>query len=268
MYGYGYISIGGIGSGDSFDPDAQSFITAAGITDPTQQLAINTLVLSLKADGIWTKMNALYPFVGGTSTTHKYNLKDPRDLDAAFRLTFNGGWTHNSNGVTPSGTNGWANTFLIPSAVLNVNNKSYSIYSRTDSNGLFHDIGTRGALNNDCDLFYTRYLDTFYGTISSITDYSTFSNTNSLGFHNTSRTASNAIEIYKNGISKITQYKVSGTNSTVPVYISALNNNGSLQQYSNRNLAFASIGDGLSDTEAANFYTAVQTFQTTLGRNV
>ncbi len=38
--------------------------------------------------------------------------------------------------------------------------------------------------------------------------------------------------------------------------------------YANREYAFASIGDGLNDTEAANFYTAVQTFQTTLGRNV
>jgi hypothetical protein len=28
------------------------------------------------------------------------------------------------------------------------------------------------------------------------------------------------------------------------------------------------LGDGLTDTEAANFYTAVQTYQTTLGRNV
>jgi hypothetical protein len=39
-------------------------------------------------------------------------------------------------------------------------------------------------------------------------------------------------------------------------------------QYSGRETAFSSIGDGLTDTEAANYYTAVQTFQTTLSRNV
>jgi len=49
--------------GTSLDPDAAAFLTAAGITDPTQQSAINTLVLSLKADGLWTKMKAIYPFV-------------------------------------------------------------------------------------------------------------------------------------------------------------------------------------------------------------
>ncbi len=56
------------GSGAApLDPDAQAFITAAGITDATQQSAINTLVTDLKGYGIWTKMKAIYPFVGGTS---------------------------------------------------------------------------------------------------------------------------------------------------------------------------------------------------------
>jgi hypothetical protein len=38
--------------------------------------------------------------------------------------------------------------------------------------------------------------------------------------------------------------------------------------FSNREQAFASIGDGLTDTQASNFYTAVQAFQTTLSRQV
>ena len=70
------------------DPDAQAFITAASITDPTQQSAINQLVVDLKGYSIWTKMSAIYPMVGGTASSHKFNLKDPRDLDAAFRLVF------------------------------------------------------------------------------------------------------------------------------------------------------------------------------------
>jgi len=37
------------------DTDAQAFITAASITDSTQQSAINTLVTQLKTYGIWTK---------------------------------------------------------------------------------------------------------------------------------------------------------------------------------------------------------------------
>jgi len=74
---------GGLG----LDPDALAFLTAAGITDATITAAIDTLVLDLKGYGIWTKMKAIYPFVGGTATTHKYNLKDP--VDAMQRLEFN-----------------------------------------------------------------------------------------------------------------------------------------------------------------------------------
>jgi len=257
-----------IGTQTVSDADAQAFVTAANIQDQVEANAVNNLVIGMKADGVWSKMKAIYPFVGGTASTHKWNLKNPLDTNAAFRLVFNGGWTHSSTGVTPNGTNAYADTFLIPSLLLNLNSKSYSIYSRTDSNGLFHDIGTHGSSINDYDTFFTRYLNDFYGTISSITDYTMFSNLDSLGFYSSSRTASNAIEIYKNGVSKITQSKASGANSNAPVYISAFNNNGGLQQYSNRNLAFASIGDGLTDTDAANLYTRVQTFQTTLNRQV
>ena len=82
------------GGAPAVDPDAQAFLTAAAITDPTITSAIDTLVVQLKADSIWSKMKALYPFVGGTASTHKYNLKNPLDTDAAFRLVFNGGWTH------------------------------------------------------------------------------------------------------------------------------------------------------------------------------
>jgi hypothetical protein len=38
--------------------------------------------------------------------------------------------------------------------------------------------------------------------------------------------------------------------------------------FTSREYAFASIGDGLTDTQASNFYTAVQAFQTTLSRQV
>jgi len=123
-----------------YDTDAAAFITAANITDNTQKSAINTLVNDMKGYGIWTKMKAIYPFVGGTATTHKWNLKDPRDLDAAFRLVFNGGWTHSSTGADPNGTNAYADTYLAPSLLIN-NNTHVSIYSRTDSNGSFCEIG-------------------------------------------------------------------------------------------------------------------------------
>ena len=129
------------GGAPAVDPDAQAFITAASITDPTQQSAIDTLVTDLKGYGIWTKTKAIYPFVGGTASSHKFNLKDPQDTDAAFRLVFNGGWTHSVNGAQPNGVNGYADTFLTPSTALSLNSSHLSYYSRTISNGTEIEIG-------------------------------------------------------------------------------------------------------------------------------
>lgn len=46
------------------DPDALLFYTAAGITDSTSKSAINKLVKSFKAGGVWNNLEAAYPLVG------------------------------------------------------------------------------------------------------------------------------------------------------------------------------------------------------------
>ena len=249
------------------DPDAQAFITAAGITDPVQQNAINQLVLDLKGYSIWTKMKALYPFVGGTATTHKYNLKNPLDTDAAFRLVFSGGWTHSSTGALPNGTNAYADTKLIPNTVLAQNSFSFGFYSRTNIDALTVDIGSVGS-NGVYTLLFPRYSNAIYNAINSSITYTTSANTDSKGLYIGNRTASNVIKNHKNGSLLTTGTTASTGNNNGNIYLGAFNNNGALQYYSNREYGFGSIADGFSDTEAANLYTAVQTFQTSLSRQV
>jgi hypothetical protein len=263
-----------VASGGGIDTDAQSFITAAAITNTTQQLAIDTLVTDLKGYGIWTKMKALYPMVGGSATSHKFNLKDPRDLDAAFRLVFNGGWVHTSTGALPNGTTGYADTKLIPSVNYNVNNNSHvSFYSRTNSsNSNNNEIG---CTNTNVTPFVSNVVTTFRSDQSNKTFlYSntsngvSFTDTNSLGFYISNRINTQA-NGYKNGVSKGSNTVSDEPRASISMLIAANNaNNIGITQYSTKESAFASIGDGLTDTEAANFYTAVQTYQTTLGRQV
>lgn len=256
------------GSDPSIDPDAQAFITAASITDPTQQTAVNDLVVSMKGYGIWTKMKAIYPMVGGTASQHKFNLKNPLDTDAAFRLVFNGGWTHSANGATPNGTNAWANSFLTPSTSLTINNTHLSVYSRSSS-GSGIDIGAT-SVTDALNLFLAQsYFLNFYADSYSSSSRFTMSG-QTLGQLTISRTATNSFKAFKNN-SQIgsTITSTSGTLPTWPIYIGANNrDNVSVIGYSPRELAFSSIGDGLTDTNVANLYTAVQAFNTTLGRQV
>jgi hypothetical protein len=81
---------------------------------------------------------------------------------------------------------------------------------------------------------------------------------------NSNRNAQHWISGTKNG-STVTQ---SGNMPNRTIYVGATNTGSPTLYYFNREIAFASIGDGLTDTEASNFYTAVQAFQTTLSRQV
>jgi hypothetical protein len=262
-----------VAAGGGTDADAQAFITAAAITDATQQSAINTLVVDLKAYGVWTKMKALYPFVGGTASTHKWNLKDPRDLDAAFRLVFFGGGSHGTGGWTPNGTNGWAETYLKPSISLSLNSTHLSFYSRTNISEIKNDMGARTSELVDDDgilLVIGRSLNTSFYRVNTTGTYPNFSDTNSLGLMTISRTANNVQKGYRNATLKGTDTTTSSGLSTTSIGIATFNLQNSTKQstFSSKQCAFASIGDGLTDTEAANLYTAVQAYQTTLSRNV
>jgi hypothetical protein len=258
-----------IGTQTVSDADAQAFVTAADIQDQVEANAINNLVIGMKADGLWTKMSAIYPFVGGTSSTHKFNLKNPLDTDAAFRLVFNGGWTHSSTGATPNGTNGYANTFLTPSTSLTVDSHSLSYYSR--SNILESNKTVIGSgFNYDPLINISIYNQTNYNGPNFGVSAPSYTETTGLGFFTGTRTAINNAKIYRNGVLKNTS-TTNRTTATLPAFpltIGGFNKNSVLEGYTAKECAFASIGSGLTDTEAANFYTAVQAFQTSLNRNI
>jgi hypothetical protein len=254
--------------GAANDADAQAFIDAAGITDATQKSAVNQLVLDLKSANIWTKMKALYPIVGGTAATHKWNLKNPLDTDAAFRLTFSLGWTHSSNGMLPNGTSAFANTFLNTATNLSLNSGHLSYYSRTNNTTSAIDLGTLKSGPDSYSDLVLYFSGNAYTRFNNTGPYNTVASTNTSGYFIGSRTASNVIKTFRNGSVIINGNAASSATSTINFYIGAVNNNGSTQFYTNRQCAFASIGDGLTDAEAVNFNTAVTTYQTTLGRNV
>lgn len=249
------------------DADAQAFITASGISG-TEATAINTLVVSLKNANIWTKMKAVYPCVGSSATSMKFNLKDARDLDAAYRLTFSGGVTFSTNGIQFNGTNSYADTFLNPSTQLTATSTHLSFYSRTGT-----PVGTSiemGSNDNATGIYYLslRAATNFMaGSTSVIVPFT--STTNAQGFWVGSKRSNSDREVYKNGTSETTS-AVSDTSAYVncKIFLGAVSTLNTPRLYSAKQCAFASIGDGLTDAEVTAFRTAVQNFQTTLGRQV
>ena len=264
IYGQvGWRAAAAVNPAPGLDTDAQAFITAASITDNTQKSAIDTLVTQLKTYGIWTKMKALYPFVGGNASAHKFNLKDPRDLDAAFRLVFSGGWTHSATGAKPNGTTGYADTKLAPSSILSINSTHISSYIRNTSTGVLMGVDTVYRLwmapNFNGSTKYVEINTTTTTPLAISTD---------VGLWVGNRTANNITKLFLNNTTNATTSQLSTGLDSRSVFLASLNDTGTAINYSSAEQAFASIGDGLSDAEAAAFYTAVQKYQTTLSRNV
>jgi hypothetical protein len=252
----------------AYNNETNAFLFSTQITDNTIQTATNTLVSDLKTANIFTKMKAIYPMVGGTATTHKFNLANAQDTDAAYRLVFSGGGTFSANGYQPGGVNGFANTFL-SSSIMALNSGHLSYYSRTASVGTFTEMGALQSTPNsysDLGISYSGY-GAFFRYNDSGLNVSIINN-DSKGFYVGARTSANVIKFYKNGATIINTTFLSNATSTNNIIIGANNNSGTAQNFTNRQCAFASIGDGLTDAEALAFYNAVNAFQVTLNRNV
>lgn len=262
-----------------FDVDALTFLSTAGITDGKQKIAINNLVRNLKLKSLWQKFDAIYPIVGGTSTTHSYNLRNT----SQYNLTFNGGWTHSSTGATPNGTNAFASTgYTYANATTNDTHLSY--YSRTSSapnvsqsrypveigNGsttsptvIEYALLVSADIAPNTLLYSRQYSDP--GQPGQINGQVTVANTDSTGFYVGSRTSSTSHKAYKNGV------QVGATNTTTNTYTLA----GAIEiqlakgpggSYSNRQCAFATIGKGLTDAEVETLSSIVANYQIELDR--
>jgi hypothetical protein len=252
------------------DPDAAAFVarvnTAGGSLTSTEISGVNQLVIDLKGYSIWTKMKAIYPIVGASSAACAQNLKS-----SSFTGTFTSGWTFASTGVTPNGTSAYMDTGFLPSTNSTVDNVHLSFYSRTNNSFGSYPVEMGSEVANGSTAFALAVMmpaDPFKGRIGGGVAVS-YSNSNSSGFYTISRISPNNIFGQKNGTTQATN-TTSQSFQNVPfnIWIGCLNTANSVNIPSNRQCAFASIGDGLSTTEASNFYTAVQAFQTTLSRQV
>jgi hypothetical protein len=256
------------------DADAQAFVnrvyTAGGTLSSSELSAVNTLVIDLKGYSIWTLMKAIYPMVGGgTGTTAARQAACSQNLfSSSFTGTFTSGWTFASTGVTPNGTSAYMDTNLNALNNLSNFNSHFGFYSRTSSvANVTVEMGAANPIIVPPNFAQMRVAVNYLTGGLSITSFTT--NNNAQGFWLGSTRANNDREVYLNGTSQSTNTNTFNTNlSNLKIFLSARNDDGVAAVFSDKQCAFASIGDGLTDTQASNFYTAVQAFQTTLSRQV
>jgi hypothetical protein len=263
------IKLGLIGSQDfGFDTDAQAFFnrvtTSGGTLSESEKNATDTLVKQMKADGIWTKMKAIYPMVGASAAACAQNLKS-----SSFTGTFTSGWTFASTGATPNGTSAYFDTqFNVLSEVSSNNQGSFGIYSRSDRTGADRQ---QGVIESGVGfvLFILRNLQNNTQNFINSTTATSIANNDTRGFYQMTRTSSTNTFHAKNSTISTVSLTATGR-PNFNFYFGARNNfNSAAILFDTIEMAFGYLAsDSLSTTDLSNYNTAVQAFQTTLSRNV
>lgn len=251
------------------DVDASKVIEAVRSTGvvitPAMRHYAHYLISNMKNIGTWQLSSAVYGMMGGTAASHKWNWKDLRDVDAAFRLTYSGGITHSANGMQGNGTTGYANTFLPQN--FNTNLSSLHVSFNSFSNPTYSDQVEIGCWSSFGASMVVMQTPQTYITGSFPYADITFP-TNAIGYRITSRTSASRITCFANGMQGGTSLVTVPVNA-ISLSFSILGLNvvgGGTQNISNRGCSFATIGAGLTDQQAIQQSQIVTNSQNILNR--
>ena len=252
-----------------YDTDAADFFVRASISDATQKAAVDFLAKTLKRENLWTNNAVIYPFVGGSSSTHAYNL-----INSSYTITWAGGSppTHNANGITGT-TSGYGRTGFVPSTALGAQGRTncfMAVYNRTATpvnSGRF--IGCTGTSGGRFALMRNGTTFGYDGPMSSIGPASGPSAAGDWrGFIGIGRDATQNDQLWITTRSAVTVTShASEAVAADEVYLLSRNAGGSFDA-TDANIAYASMGWSFTETQWATYRDIVQQYETLLGRNV
>lgn len=243
-------------------------IANGGSLTITQQNAILALVTNLVNNGLWNKMKIIYPFVGGTAASCAVNL-----VNSSYTATFSSGWTFTATGATPTG----ANTFMLAngfntSLLLSNFDTCFSYYSRTNNTFNGFDFGCQNFISDTSRIAASIYYGglSYYNSNNTTTGQLSVTNSNTSGLYIMSRETNAIQKSYRNSLQVGQNLNTMTTPLPNCLYsIGTLNfNDGTNYVSTNRQCAFSHVSSSLTASEALNFYNNVQTFQTSLSRQV
>jgi len=255
-------------SAPSFDADAAAYladvITSGGTVNATMSAATNTLFTDLKSNGLYSKMIAMYPYVGGTASSHSINAL----LNKSFDITWNGGITHGISGTTANGTNGYGVTNFHPSNYVDKTKSSFGLYItqkgiKTSNN--LHGTFNNARMNFSSNISSGNLAFCLFGDGAG--QYNSAYSGHRDGNFIVIRTGATDTHLYGNGsfIASVSGY----TNLTAsnPGFYLFEYQGAPGSWFNDDTLAFTFFADDLSYAEAITLDGIINTFQTSLGRN-
>jgi hypothetical protein len=271
MYGlgFGYGAIGATtilksGGGAAYDADAQAFFTAnSTLTDVTLKSAINQLYLDWKFYGVFTTIKDCKLLMLGNSTKTAISLITP----ASFTNTYSSGWTFGSTGATPNGTSAYADTNFKPitNGSLTANNNHIGIYSQSSNAKDYYNAGSETyPAQNALNIWVRRVGDTAgYDSGIYTTNRNTFANTDGKGYYLGTSSGLQS-KFYKNGVLKNTVSITNMSLTDINIYLGSTN---PTNQFTDQTLSLYHVGTALTNQQAVDMATCINTFMTTLAIN-
>jgi len=263
--------------GPAFDADAAAYLAAVLATGGTvtspMSAATNILFTSLKSNGLYNNIIAMYPLIGGTQNSESIEAKG----NTSKNITWINNWTFNSSGATgqiavnPNGTR--ANTQLRPSVDWTGSDYPYILYyTNLDTYTRVNDPQYDGAAVDG-----SKTWDTIIRYGSSNTAYLRWGNNSFMTTTNSDNTGCYVFrcdatyrDIWKNGIRIVQDTSPNVSYPTNEIYLGDINtaNPSSGTQPSGRRYSMAIYGKNITEANAATLSTIINTFQTSLGRNI
>lgn len=253
------------------DPDYAAFmsavISAGGTTNSTISAATETLFTSLKSSGLYNDILIMYPMIGGTLPSHAINAKSP----GTFNLTWYGTPSANSNGTYLNG--GYGDPVLFAdNGNIDVNDTSVGVYVTVACTGCGNEVewgGTTAASSYEGGFIFPLGTNPVYKVAYSngLGGPSWPNNNTRYGLLN--KTSSTTQNIWQNGTLSSSQTVTTRAAENQKQMLGCWYIDGNTPYYqSTKTIGFFHLGKSLNNTEAQDFMSIVNTFNTTLSRNI
>lgn len=248
----------------SYDTDAAAWfaavVTAGGTVSTPRKIAVNSLIIALKADGSWALSDDFWLFRGAESAIQSLvSLKGLRTATAVGSPTFNANGSYTFNGTSSYINTGWIASTMATQMTGTDQGigilEDTNVNSNTSSMGLF-------VSGTDNLRLCTRTGTTILGTLNS--GSATFSITTGVGYSSIDRSGgATTMSGYKDGVkgTDFTGLTVGTALPNIALYIGARNNAGTADLFRASTASFARAGKSLGATiQAAHYATLKNAF--------
>lgn len=252
-------------------------LAVGGTLTTTEENAVIQLVDDLETAGIINKFDIILPILGATSASCKINLFDPNNT--LYDWDYLGSPSFSANGIKGNATNAAVRSLWKINDLTKANNSNAHVttYLKYYSGGSgftgvidttslpYAKIPVCGAYGGSYGGMWTDSFGGLWGPGAASFEGMMYSDTNGstqkFYYDNILRGTSNStprvLDYNSSGFALLNLYWY--VQNATHVYNA---------EFANDEYRFFSIGSKLNDTERTDYYNAVETFQTTIGRNV